>query len=380
VDMSLKVEAMEGGPIGLRTVEGRAGGERPIPEESLNLVDWERAYLDLLEYKERKGLTNLVILPEAPRRILATTTPARLYRLVADESAVKPKSFGGTPLLQEAVTNILRKYTEDFYRIKRERWESNHMVYKTLDESDPNLTLKGHAVKEDQSGGYVVKIQPSGRHLVAAIEKLIADAEALYKKENEGLPRIFFDRHLYQPLLVEHGDQVKMTPPGLKPSEAQFVRDLKEYWSKEKDKSLAGRQVFLLRNLSQGSGIGFFEERGFYPDFILWIVNGKGQHIVFIEPHGMLHAEAYANDKKAQLHEALPSLAEEIGARSGKKNIMLDSYIISSTPYDDLRKKYDDGKWDKIKFAAKHILFLERDSEYDYMEKIFREQVTRSGT
>jgi hypothetical protein len=290
---------------------------------------------------------------------------------------VRPESFEETPLLQEAVTNILRKYTDDFYRIRREKWESNQMVYKTLDEYDPNFRLNQQGVKDGKSGGYVVKIQPSERHLVSAIEKLIADAEALYKKENGGLHRIYFDRHLYQPLLVECGEEVKMTPPGLKPSEAQFVRDLKEFWSKEKDKSLIGRQVFLLRNLSRGSGIGFFEERGFYPDFILWIVNGDGQHIIFIEPHGMLHAEAYGNDKKAQLHEDLPNLAEEIGARSGKRHIILDSYIISSTPYDDLRKKYDDGTWDLKKFANKHILFLDRNSEYDYMERIFREQIAK---
>ena len=377
IDMSLKVQVIESGAKGLTTVEGQAGRERPIPEESLNLVDWERAYLDLLEHKERKGLTNLVVPPDAPRRIIATTTPARLYRLVADELVVRPTSFGGTLLLQEAVTNILRKYTDDFYRIRRERWESNQMVYRLLDESDPNLSFNRQAAKEGEAGGYVVKVQRSKRDLVSAIQKLIADTETLYRRENAELPRINFDRHLYQPLLVEHGDQVKMTPPGLKPSEEQFVRDLKEYWAKEKGKSLATLQVFLLRNLSRGSGIGFFEERHFYPDFILWIVEGKKQHIVFIEPHGMLHAEAYLHDKKAQLHESLPSLAQEIGARSRRKHITLDSYVISATPYDDLRKKYDDGTWDREKFADKHILFMERSSEYDYMERIFTEQLTR---
>ena len=48
--------------------------------------------------------------------------------------------------------NILRKYTDDFYRIRREQWESNHMVYKTLDESDPNLSFNQQAVKEGKSG------------------------------------------------------------------------------------------------------------------------------------------------------------------------------------------------------------------------------------
>lgn len=63
---------------------------------------------------------------------------------------------------------------------------------------------------------------------MTAIQKLIADAEALYRQESAELPRLYFDRHLYQPLLVEYGDDVSTTPPGLKPSEAQFVGDLKE--------------------------------------------------------------------------------------------------------------------------------------------------------
>jgi len=376
VDMSLKVEAMESGAAGITTVEGRAGGERPIPEEILQLVDWERAYLDLLEYKERKSLTNLVVPPDAPRRIIATTTPQRLYRLMADESVVRPRSFGGMLLLQEAVTNILRKYTDDFYRIRRERWESKHMVYKTLDEDDPNLTFNRQAIQEGQSGRYVVKVKRSRRDLVSDVQKLIADAEALYRKETTELPRIYFDRHLYQPLLVECGDEVEMAPPGLNPREEQFVRDLKEYWTKEKDNALAESQVFLLRNLSRGSGIGFFEGRGFYPDFILWILNGGKQHIVFTEPHGMLHAKAYQYDEKARLHEVLARLADEIGARSGRKHITLDSYIISVTPYEDLRKKYGDGTWDMEKFADKHILFPEPNTVYDYLERIFTEQLT----
>ncbi len=379
VDMSLKVEAIQSSKLGaelnVNVVTGQAGRAQPIPADSLSLVDWERAYLDLLEHKERKKLTNLVVTPDAPRRIIEHTEPARLYRLVADESVVKPASFGGRLLLQEAVTNILRKYTEDFYRIRRERWESRRMVYRTLDENDPNLSFNRQAMKEGITGGYVVKVRRSERELIEAIEKLDADMKSLAREEATGLPDLHFDRHLYQPLLLKHEAIVGIAPPILAPSEARFVSDLKEHWVKEKDKSLAGRQVYLLRNLSRGSGIGFFEERGFYPDFILWIVNGQKQRIVFVEPHGMLREGPYANDPKARLHEALPGLGQEFAARSTQKDVMLDSYIISATAYDDLRKKYDDGTWDRTKFAAAHILFLERNSEYDYMARMFAAQL-----
>ena len=367
VDMSVRVHTMESTALGLHTAQVRAGHAQKIPQESRVWVDWERAYLDLLAYKERKGLTNLVICPDTPRRIIENIP----CTLIADESVVRPKTFAGRALLQEAVTTILRKYVDTFYRRRREAWESQAMVYRPLDESDPNLGFNRGLVREKPAAAYVVKVRRSEKQLVEDIQKLLGEAQRLYQQESEELPRIHFDRHLYQPLLVEQADKVQMTPPGLKPSEAQFVRDLKDYWNAEQDKALAGKEMFLLRNLSRGRGVGFFEERGFYPDFILWVMDGERQRILFVEPHGMLHAKAYIHDEKAQLHERLPELAEGIGERSGREDVALDAYIISATSYDDLVQRYDDGTWDRARFAEKHILFPERGSEYDYMKKLF---------
>jgi len=378
VDMTMKVQALAGGLEGVNVVDLRTGREMPIPADSFDLVDWEKAYLDLLEYKERKGMKNLIILPDTPRRILGTTEPRRLYSLVADESVVRPESFAGRDLLQEAVKNILQKYVDSFYRMQHEKWDANQMVYIPLDENDPNLCFNKSAVKERKSGRYIVSIKRSERALVSDLEKLIENLEQLYEKETRELPRIHFDRHLYQPLLVEEDESLRMSPKGLNKSEKQFVQDLKDYYLNEKEKLLAGAEIFLLRNLGRGTGIGFFEERGFYPDFILWIKIRTGQRIVFVEPHGMLHAEAYTHDTKARLHEELPVLAADIGERSNKHDIALDSYIISATSYEDLRKRYDDGSWDKDKFADAHILFPERSNEYDYLERIFTEQFAKT--
>jgi hypothetical protein len=364
VDMSVRVHTMESTALGIHTAQVRAGHAQKIPSESLAWVDWDRAYLDLLAYKERRGLTNLVIRPDTPRRIIESVP----CTLIADEAVVRPETFAGRTLLQEAVTAILRKYVDRFYRRRREAWESQAMIYRPLDESDPNLGFNRGLVREKPTAAYVVKVRRSEKELVAAIQKLVEEADRLYQQESQELRRIHFDRHLYQPLLVEQADKMQMTPPGLKPSEAQFVRDLKDYWNAEKDKSLAGKEVFLLRNLSRGRGVGFFEERNFYPDFILWVMDGGRQSILFVEPHGMLHAKAYIHDEKARLHERLPALAKDIGDRSGRRDIALDAYIISATPYDDLYQRYDDGTWDRERFAEKHILFQERGPEYDYMK------------
>jgi len=375
VDMAVRVHTMESTALGIHTAQVRAGHAQKIPPESLAWVDWERAYLDLLAYKERKGLTNVVIRPGTPRRIVENVP----CTLIADEAVVKPKTFSGRALLQEAVIAILRKYVDTFYRRRREAWEERNMLYRPLDESDPNLGFNRGLVREKPEAAYVVKVQRSEHQLIEDIQKLLQEARRLYQQESEELPRIHFDRHLYQPLLVEQVDKVQMIPPGLKPSEAQFVSDLKDYWNAEQDKALAGKDVFLLRNLSRGLGVGFFEERGFYPDFILWVMDGGRQRILFVEPHGMLHAKAYIHDEKARLHERLPALAKGIGDRSGRRDIALDAYIVSATSYDDLYQRYDDGTWDRARFAEKHIIFPERGPDYDYMKMLFAGSARLNG-
>ena len=361
VDMSLKIQAFESGSEGITSVAMRSGQERPIPSASLELVDWEKAYIDLLEYKKRKGLINLVIRPDVPKKILTTTEPTRLYTLIADETVVRPDFFAATTLLQGAVETILRKYVDKFYRIQEEGWNTRNMDYRVLDDKDPNFR------------DYIVKIARGEDELIVAVQKLIEEGERIYKEEMSELPTIYFDRHLYQPLFVERGDKIKSEPPGLNDSEQQFVDDMRAYCLDEKDKSLADKEVYLLRNLGRGKGIGFFDKRGFYPDFILWIQDASTQRIIFIEPHGMIHAEAYQHDDKAKLHEFLGQLVKEaIGYRAGLKNVILDSYIVSATPYEDLRTRYDDGTWDKKRFAEAHILFPERNRNCDYIELIMK--------
>ncbi|MBC7242604.1 MAG: restriction endonuclease subunit R, partial [Anaerolineae bacterium] len=364
VDMSVKVQAMASTATGLHDVQARAGAERTIPPDSLALVDWEQVYLDLLHYKTRKGWRNLIIHPETPRKLMGQID----YTLVADETVVRPRNFAERELLQQAVSNILRKYLDTFYRRRRERWETQTMAYRPLDENDPNLALNKDRLSE-RKAAYIVKVKRSDEELRQAIQKLIEESERLYRAENEKLPRIYFDRHLYLPLLVQEVEQLQTIPPALNKSEAQFVRDLRDYWETEKDGALAKQEVYVLRNLTRGKGVGFFENTGFYPDFILWELDeqSNSQRIIFVEPHGMLHAKAYIHDEKARLHERLPKLAEELARHGGPSNVTLDAFIISATPYEELYQRYDDGTWDRAKFAEKHILFQERSPGYDYI-------------
>ena len=164
-----------------------------------------------------------------------------------------------------------------------------------------------------------------------------------------------------------------LSPQGLNEHECRFVQDLKDYCTKDLNVLPAGAELFLLRNLSRGAGVGFFDTVGFYPDFILWITTEDSQRIVFVEPHGMRFARAYDRDEKAQLYDRLKKMTEDLAERSCFKNVRLDSFIVSTTSYQDLKPLYGNGHWSKIDFKDKHILFQEHGEEYDYISAILQQ-------
>ena len=367
ITMSATVQELSSHGSGITDASASSGSEQQIPAESLDLVDWNRVCLALMEHKEANQFSNLVIQQGALRGILER----KAYQLFTEEWVVRPSSRIEWIRLQEAVVNILRTYADALYRHRQAKWESNHLVYKTLAEDDPNLRFNFNVGEE--AGRYIVKVSREHANLIEEIERLIANCDTLYHDDQGKLPRIHFDRHLYQPLLVESFDgKIKMSPAGLPESEQQFVAHLKDYCSNQPNGLPHGAELFLLKNQSRGRGVGFFESVGFYPDFILWIRTGDKQRIVFIEPHGMLRAQPYIQDNKAKLHERLPELADEISKRSGTTDVELDAFIISETRYEELYKQYDDGTWTREDFAAKHILFPVRDDEYDYLAKIIQ--------
>ena len=368
VVMSATVEQIESGQDGLATSGASSGVLRTIPAESLDMVDWNNAYQGLLEYKDTKGLSNLLVRPQLLRAILEAGEDA--YLLEAEESVVKPRNHEDRQRLQEAITNILRRYADRIYRRRQAKWESENLTYRQLDGSDENFQF--NMLRDGAAGRYIVKVPRDKTDLVQAIDQLIKDCNTLYRGDQGDLPRIHFDRHLYQPLLVEDS-RVTSSPPGLQPSERQFVDDLKNYCATAPSALPDGTELFLLRNLSRGKGVGFFDSSGFYPDFILWVKSKAMQRIVFIDPHGMRHEKAYIHDDKARLHERLPGLSKEIASRSGNPNVQLDSFIVSATKYEDLREHYDNGTWTKDDFTAKHILFQEPGQSPDYIEQILRD-------
>lgn len=83
-------------------------------------------------------------------------------------------------------------------------------------------------------------------------------------------------------------------------------------------------------------------------------MTGSRQFIFFAYPHEFVHAIGTA-DSKLQFYETI----KEIKKQLGDKDVTLESYILSST-------KFNDVIWN---FEQHHVHFIYDDSEY--ISKIF---------
>ena len=370
IDRATRASSWESGARGSEAMEGAAGHTRPAAELPLGLVDWERAYLDLMEHRRQKGMRPLAVPgPNGLRSLVEDGTAT----VSADEHVFEPRSWHDREDLQAIVHAVLRRTADRCWQTERRTWEAERMKYREVDAADPNLQLNVDLEAASAWPGgpqphYVVTIPHADRALRDEIVELIEQQGKLYEQELGPLARIHFDRHLYQPLLIESSNnEVKISPPPLNESEKRFVGDLRDWWKETGSVLHPEAELFLLRNQARGRGVGFsLEGRGFYPDFIVWLIDRGHQRVVFVEPHGMLHARAYAEDEKARLHERLAGLSDAIAERSGVPagTVSLGSYIVSATPHAELKPRYDNGSWTAEDFASKNIVFPDTSGRY----------------
>ena len=320
----------------------------PIPSKSLKLINWEWIHLQLLDYKHEKCFHNLVFGTDILKQILDPNQG--LYQLfVTETSVVDPQNLADLERLEELVLTILRKYITKFYRLAQQQVNTANMTLDTLRIDDPNLNF----------GKWKISFRSEDTELVQQMieygeeMKRLAEAGDIYSSSLTSSLAVYIENHLYHPLLTmgSKENRLQSTPPALVKSEQDFVEDLHNYLQKECAPSLASKQVFLLRNQSR-RGVGFYLNEGFYPDFILWMLDDQKQRIVFIEPHGMVHEAINNYNDKILLYKRLRELSEK--QRFEEKSVHMDSYIISTTNFPTFIGKHPDMT--KQDFDNLHIL------------------------
>lgn len=323
--------------------------ETEFPDRFLNpahidTLNWNRIYFALLETRIQKNWYNFVFGETELKEIIRK----KLYRLKCQEDFITPKQCKDLHILEDITIAILRKYLQKYYDKKRNLWVKNHLDIKVLDENHGNFDFTYH-----------IRVSEKEQALIEAIEKLIkSDIEKLYKGDkNLNLVNVFFDRHLYQPLLARYGDALKVEihPEGLNTGERKFVLDLKSHIENDPD-AFAGKKVFVLRNFPK-RGVGFFENVNFFPDFIIWIVYGNVQHLLFVDPKGLVNIKSGFKDEKIQLCNTIKDLEQKLNEKKKGSSITLDSFIVSVTEKQSVGGVFDypaDTVYDE-----NHVLFQE---------------------
>ena len=334
-----------------RSSELAGGKQDPRNETHLALchlafLDFDRIWFALERFKAERGWHNLNVTREGVEALLCDQS---WYRLQIPEEELIGNSYQRVKVWEEIAVALLKKYTERYYTFRKREWELPHLEYRCLESDDPNFL----GVKDSSDAGYRISIDGSQAELASKLEELTVSIKERRAKSwgFGGLRAVWFGRHLYQPLLYLDGKLAEISPAPLNKGERQFVEDLREFCEKEVE-FFEGRELYVLRNLSRGRGIGFFEAGNFHPDFILWLVAGRQQHVVFVDPKGLRHVGV--SDPKIRFYKTI----KEIEKRLGDRDVHLESFIVSNTRSSTMRQQWG---VEKSEMGEWNILFQEED-------------------
>ena len=343
-----KIQAMKSG--------GLVGGDvDAVPNEThlsarhVAFLDHDRLYFELERFKAERGWYNLNLTQQAIEALLADQS---WYRLQIPAEELAGDSYEKVRLWQEIAVSLLKKYTERYYTFRRSEWELPHLEYRDLEVDDANFPGKKDS---SDKGYYRILLDKSQDEIVAKLEELKAAIQEgnLKPWEFRGMKAIWFGKHLYQPLLYLDTNVVEIRPAPLNKGERQFVEDLKAFHDGHAD-FFETRELYLLRNLSKGRGVGFFEAGNFHPDFILWLLAGDQQQVIFVDPKGIRNLGP--NDPKIQFYKTI----KEIEQRLGDPLVRLQSFIVSNTPSTTMRMLW---RMEKSEMQKRHVLFQEEDKD-----------------
>lgn len=284
--------------------------QNPLGPKQLAFMDLDAVYFELVRFKKEKVWHNFSLSKGAIARLLEDPRWYKLSIVSADLEFPAAKPLRRVRVWQEIAVALLKKVCDRYYKNGRERFQADFIEYRELDESDP--------IFFDE---YKFQVDKSQQAIVDRLIKLKKDIEAgtLVDMRFGPLDVFAFDRHLYRPVVHLTNSDVKVTPVALNEGEQRFVRDLKAFHGSN-PAYFAGREMYLLRNMSRGKGTGFFEAGNFYPNFVMWLAekNEDRQYVTFIDPKGIRRLDG-VEDPKIRFHETIRGIEARLGDPDGTR-------------------------------------------------------------
>lgn len=326
--------------------------EYKFATKELLFLDEDRLFLELVEYKNEKKYFNLNI---SKKNIKLFLQNRDWYTLEAPKDYFKIEKFNDFKKIQNAFTMVLKKYMQEFYNYHKNSYEKNFMQYQEMRDDDANFVDKYNiSCEQNQENSDLIE-------KILNLKSSLDSGSLSYNIELNYFKSFVSSSHLYNPLLLKQQQRVKISPIELNEGEMQFVEDLESFLLQADDRYKSS-EIFLLRNKSK-AGIGFFEDGGFYPDFIMWILKDKKQYISFIDPKGIRNLNPN-NDSKINLSLKI----KEIETKLGDTNTILNSFIVSNTSFNDILDLHSNIS--KIELENKNV-FFQKDDSNSYIRKIF---------
>ena len=321
--------------------------ETHLKSRHVAFLDLDRLYFDLERFKVERGWHNLNLTHKGIQALLGDQS---WYRLQIPAEELVGDSYEKVLLWEEIAIALLKKYTERYYTFRKREWEAPHLEYRALESDDSNFP---YAKESPDESYYRILLDKSQDEIVAKLKELQAAIEKKELKswEFKGIKAIWFKNHLYQPLLSLDRKIVEISPAPLNEGERKFVEDLKAFHDRHAN-FFKTRDLYLLRNLSRGRGVGFFEAGNFHPDFILWLIVDGRQEVIFVDPKGIRNLAS--SDPKILFHKTI----KEVEQRLNDPEVSLESYIISNTSSTAMREQWG---MEKSEMQKLHVLFQDED-------------------
>ena len=308
--------------------EQQAGGDTSAKEEHklakkhLDLINKQAIYHKMLERKRRFQWHNMTISPAAVNSLLEN---GEWYTLRIPPEKLDSSDFSRVREWEALAVDLLCEYASQYWRRKRSQWEHEHLDVETLVPDNSNYVVE-----------YELSVDAKEEELIKEIKRLVKDAKSgVYEEElkSDGVQVSLLSPsfHAYIPLLhVSAGKAVQVSPVALNKDEFKFVRLLSDIVESAYFDFLQDKEIYLMRNLSRGKGISFFEDYSFYPDFILWVKDqhSEKQHILFIDPKGLVRFDSKVKSK-VDLHKRIKDTQKKV--RKKNPELSLHSYIWSHT-------------------------------------------------
>lgn len=332
-----------------RTDDSAVKHEGRLEERHIAFMDIDSIWFQLQHFKNERSWYNLNLSRDC---IVPLLLDSRWYKLLIPPEELEFTRFDRVRRWEEIAVALLKKYADRYYKNKKQEWESDFYEYYEIGEDDPNFVAEYQLLIEDSQTAILDELTEWKQRI---------ESGALSNWSFGNLQSYSFSQHLYQPLMYVRSDHVDISPVSLNQGEREFIEDLQAFYAGNSD-FFADRELYLLRNMSRGRGIGFFEAGNFHPDFLLWMLVGDRQYITFVDPKGLRNLEGL-NDPKIRFYRTI----KELETRLGDPSIILNSFILSNTPFQQVRWWSDDLSKDE--FTRAHVLFQPDDRD-TYIEDL----------